>query len=235
MKNIHVNMKNNRKGFTILELLLATTVFSTILLVLTTTIIRLNGTYYQAIIRSQTLNATKNIVSTVTQQIQTSSSDFVYNGGSLTWSFTAASVNPKLYEAYYCIGDNEYIYQIGGLVVATPGNYDEAYYGLILKNDAQCKNPGPSISQNNNDLSSTTPGLGSGNVFNLVPNNMRLLKFDIVRVPNTTRLYKVDVKMAYGNDGNYDNDPIDANYQKCYPKAYYCAVIELVNYVEKLN
>lgn len=238
MKNTRMKQNSvNNKGFTILELVLATVVFSMVLVVLTQTIIRLNGSYYKGVIQTQTLHVAKNITSTLSQQIQTASSaDSVFGSvvsspPSINWNKSAAAANPAGYEGYVCIGNNEYIYQLGGLVVSIPSKYNEAYGSLILQNDSTCINPGPTISNATNNLGASLSS--TGNVLSLVPTNMRLLKFNVTLVSNTKNLYKIDVKVAYGDDSNFDNNPADANYQKCYSSSYYCSVIELVTYVDK--
>ena len=237
MKNTRMKQNSvNNKGFTILELVLATVVFSMVLVVLTQTIIRLNGSYYKGVIQTQTLHVAKNITSTLSQQIQTASSaDSVFGSvvsspPSINWNIAAAT-NPTGYEGYVCIGNNEYIYQLGGLVVSNPQKYNEAYGSLILQYDSTCINPGPTSSTLLNILG--VPLSITGNVLSLVPTNMRLLKFNVTLVSNTKNLYKIDVKVAYGDDSNFDNNPADANYQKCYSSSYYCSVIELVTYVDK--
>ena len=60
----------NNQGFTILELLIATTVFSVILLVVTTGIIRIGNIYYKGITASKTQESIRNISSELSSSIQ---------------------------------------------------------------------------------------------------------------------------------------------------------------------
>lgn len=62
-----------QKGFTIVELLIATMVFSVVLLVLTAGIIQIGRVYYKGITESQTQAATRAIVNAVKQDLQFSS------------------------------------------------------------------------------------------------------------------------------------------------------------------
>jgi len=60
----------NQKGFTLLELLIATTIFSTILLLCTFGLINVGNIYYKGLITSRTQNATRNVMDTLSQSIQ---------------------------------------------------------------------------------------------------------------------------------------------------------------------
>ena len=83
-------MKNNmnQKGFTIIELMIATVIFSIVLLVLTENIISISNDYYQGVVQTQTINATKNIVDTIAQQIKlsTSTDSIIFSRPILTWT-----------------------------------------------------------------------------------------------------------------------------------------------------
>lgn len=86
-------MKTNQKGFTILELLIATTVFSVILLIATTGIIRIGNMYYKGITTSKTQEALRGISSEIASSIQ------LANGSKTNVSATR-----------FCLGDNRYTY-----------------------------------------------------------------------------------------------------------------------------
>ena len=80
MKNlISPAVKLRNKGFTIVELLIATAVFSFILLVVTTGIIRLGNMYYKGVISSRTQESIRNIVSETSSAIQFAQSSKVLN------------------------------------------------------------------------------------------------------------------------------------------------------------
>jgi len=227
MKNKYLS---NSKGFTILELLIATTVFSAILLVLTQVVIRLTGTYYHGVIQNQTLNVAKNITNNIVQQIQFTGGYVYPKGDPLRWDITAIhdDTTLKKYESYLCIGNNQYVYQLYGI---NDGNTSNG--SLILSYNPQCSTIGPLLNYGSSwDLRNSNT-VSSSYYVNLVPNHMRLVKFDISQ--QFGNLYKVDVKVAYGADASPANTGIGFNTGTgdCNPNSSYCATTELVTYVEK--
>jgi len=226
-KNIH-----NSKGFTILELLIATTVFSAILLVLTQVVIRLTGTYYHGVIQNQTLNVAKNITNNIVQQIQFTGGDIVQTDRitdiPMKWDSSRTNALDFLskYESYLCIGPNQYVYQLGGM-------YDNASSqgSLTLSYNTQCSTTNP-IENDNWDFR-VSHIISSNYYINLIPKGMRLVKFKVNQ--QFGNLYKVDVKVAYGADASPANTGIGFNNDTgdCNPNSSYCATTELVTFVEK--
>jgi len=139
------NINNN--GFTVIELLIATSVFSAILLVLTQVVIRLSGTYYHGVIQNQTLNVAKNISNNIVQQIQFTGGDIVFPPNPTKWTTGILDSRLPQYENYLCIGANQYVYQLGGRFdnKSTKG-------ALVLSYNPQCSNVGPQIAPNFWDL-----------------------------------------------------------------------------------
>src|ERR1700677_3100882 len=79
LKNIS---SQNESGFTIIELLIATLVFSTILLIATYGVIQIGRTYTKGYIGSLTQNTTRSIVDQISQAIQLSGPNTVQTGSS---------------------------------------------------------------------------------------------------------------------------------------------------------
>ena len=68
-------MKLNNKGFTLLELLIATTVFSVILLLCTFGLIQVGRNYYKGITLSRAQNSARSVMNLLTQSVQYSGSN----------------------------------------------------------------------------------------------------------------------------------------------------------------
>ena len=64
--------KSNQSGFTIIELVIATLVFSTVLLIATFGVIQISRTYIKGFLASETENTTRSIIDDVTQAVQLS-------------------------------------------------------------------------------------------------------------------------------------------------------------------
>lgn len=87
----------NQKGFTIIELMVATTTFSVVLLIATTTLIAVGRLYSKNIIQSTTQETARNASEEVTRTFQFSNTDIV----------PLADVGNQ---RSFCIGDTKYTY-----------------------------------------------------------------------------------------------------------------------------
>lgn len=93
------------RGFTLVELMIATTVFAMVLLVLTAGIIQISRTYQKGIVQSKTLNVARAIADDVAQSIQ-------FAGGTI-----ANSPDPSI--PGFCIGTRSYSPNPGAQVDGT--------------------------------------------------------------------------------------------------------------------
>jgi prepilin-type N-terminal cleavage/methylation domain-containing protein len=87
-----MSFKNNSKGFTITELLIATAVFSLVLLVFMAAFLRIGQLFYKGVYMSNTQEAARSIVQGVADDLRLSSSD----------SYSKVSASS------YCIGNHSY-------------------------------------------------------------------------------------------------------------------------------
>ena len=111
----------NNQGFTILELLIATTVFSVILLVVTTGVIRIGNIYYKGITSSKTQESIRNISSEFSSSIQFA------NGIKVPGSL------PRI----FCLGNTRYTYFLNREY--TRGNESgSGIYSEILSSGSAC-------------------------------------------------------------------------------------------------
>lgn len=94
---------NNDDGFTVLELMIATTMFTVILLLCTYGLVEIGKIYYKGIITSRTQTVARGVIDSVSQTIQFSGSD------------TMQSIP----NTAYCFGNTRYTYQINNRVSST--------------------------------------------------------------------------------------------------------------------
>ena len=110
-------MSVNNKGFTILELLIATSVFSVILLLCTFGLIQVGKSYYKGVALTRTQNVARNVMGTLTQSIQ-------FSGETPTGTLPGGAV-PTSYGSF-CFGSLRYQYRLNSLAnskVGTSGGY----------------------------------------------------------------------------------------------------------------
>ncbi len=112
------NKTLSEQGFTILELLIATTVFSFILLVVTTGIIRIGNMYYKGLTSSRTQETVRNVTTELAASIQ-------FAGGEKR----SVDGSPNV----FCLGNFRYTYFLNGRY--TIGN--ETNSGLYVEELAE--------------------------------------------------------------------------------------------------
>ncbi len=113
-----MNVIKNNKGFTLLELLISTTVFSVILLLCTFGLVQVGRNYYRGATITRTQNVSRSVMSTLTQSIQFSGSDAT---GTLPAVGTLAVPPPA--DGTFCIGSLGYTYKLYTKVGDTSADY----------------------------------------------------------------------------------------------------------------
>ena len=116
MKRISM-YRTSQQGFTIVELMIATMVFSVILIVITIGVLHFSNDYYRGVNSSTTQNIARGVTDTVTQALQ-------FSGGGLNGPGGSPS-------GYYCIGNQRFQYTLG---VKLPS----ASHGLYQVTDPLC-------------------------------------------------------------------------------------------------
>lgn len=119
----------NQKGFTIIELLIATTVFSLVLLVASAAVVQIGKMYYKGLISSRTQDVTRSVIEDASRDLQFSNSK--------GFSVGAPDGDKKV----YCLGDHRYTYDLGKQVAS-------GVHGLVQDTSGDSCVPG--------DMSSTT-------------------------------------------------------------------------------
>lgn len=194
-------MKNKNCGFTIIELLIATAVFSAVLLISLTGFLQLSRLFYKGVSLTQTQQTAQEIVEDVSTALQ------------FAPSAVLDCVNASPSCNYYCIGGVRYTFNLSQQVDLA--NAPAADSGGLIRD----KLPG---------ATACAPPLGPGNVplkspKELLGGKMRLAKFTVCVVdyncpgsgpPPATApqslLYAIDVKIAYGDDESLESPDTEA-------------------------
>lgn len=167
----------NQKGFTIAELMIATLVFSVVLLIATTSIIEVGHTYYKGINEANTQDTARTIMENIGQAIQ-------FGGGTITATQTAQPGTMQ----QFCVGNQQYSYDLGAqLVTGTPGS-GQTNASVRVTNLPACN-------------SSSTPQTGGTEL--LAP-RMRISDLSVTPLTDGTS-YRIHVKVAYGDDDLLSN------------------------------
>lgn len=200
-------------GFTIIELLVATVVFSVVLLVVTAGILQISRVYYKGVTEANTQNVARSIIDTISQAIQ-------FNGGNVTT--TPGSPTPGSPYAF-CIGNQQFSYTLGYQMVDNPDSAKfQTYHALVANTVAGCTSSTPAQNVRQQAV------IGR----ELLSPNMRLSKLSITSAG--ANLYRIEVRVAYGDDDLLKTPTgattpcIDAN-----AGTQFCAISELSTVVTK--
>ena len=205
--------KDNSSGFTIIELLVATAVFSVLLLVITFGILQISRVYYKGITESNTQNAARSIMDLMTQSIQ-------FSGGDVMTT-TSTPETPQA----FCVGNEQFSYVAGmQLIESSESRGDnQTYHSIVQTTTAGCADPDPPAGLIN---SPDVPGR------ELLAPNMRLANLNIDLIE--PGLYRVEVRVIYGDDDLLTNPTgPDATCISETAGTQFCAVSELSTIVRK--
>jgi prepilin-type N-terminal cleavage/methylation domain-containing protein len=202
-----------QQGFTIVELMIATLIFSVILLIVTMGILQITRVYFKGVTEANTQNTARSVIDTVSQAIQ-------FSGGPVTP--TAGSGTPSSPKAF-CVGDQRFSYDTGWqLEDGSPDNTKhQAFHTLVMDTFANCNQ-------------STPQGLGQQAVSGreLLSPHMRLANIQVSNVG--TNLYRVTVRVVYGDDDLLTNPTgTDASCKGISAGTQFCSVSELSTVVVK--
>lgn len=173
-------MHKRQDGFTIIELLIATAVFSMVLLVLTAGVLSIGRSYQRGVIETRTHTTARAIVDEVSQAMQFSGPDSKGTDGTPLNSAPAGSLG-------YCIGSKVYSFKQGVQVTGTT----HALVSHPVNPAASCGSAS-AIPQN-------LPSTAAPGSLELLSDKMRLSKFDVRRVTGTD-LYTITIRIVYGEN-----------------------------------
>jgi type II secretory pathway pseudopilin PulG len=213
-------------GFTIVELMIATSVFAIILLLSLAGFLQIGQLFYKGVNITQTTNALNQAATSLKNDIlfdNSSSAITILNAANVT--LPDGTVIPR---KYFCAGSNRYAY-ILGRQLDREAQADEmknfpvgGWYRFALLKDRYsgggCPDP----------FTSPTPFVAADTT-ELLGNKMRLSDLQITQLPSTNdKLYTVNIRIAYGDDQVLEN-PNSANPSCRSSPAYskYCFVDDL--------
>lgn len=201
-------------GFTIVELMIATMVFSVVLLIVTAGILQVARVYYKGITELNTQNTARGVMDTIAQSIQFSGGDVLPTPASPT-----AGV-----DYFFCAGDAQFSYRLGWQVENELDlTKHRTWHGLVRDTSGGCS--GLSSAQN--------LGLETVDGSDLLGQHMRLAKLVVEPIPDTDK-YRIQVRVVYGDDDLLNNPTeSDASCKAVSAGTQFCAVSELSTVVVK--
>ena len=202
------------QGFTIVELLIATSVFAIILLLVTYGILQIGRTYSKGVTETKTQQTASDVMDAITQDIQFDSSGAVLAAPSSGGNYVI------------CIGNDRYTILTGKELIEPPAvpnvAQDQSNYAVLVDTDlvGGCSTGTPQ--------SLPPPPNQPTKPVELLAPFMRVATISVT--PQAGNLYTVEVKVVYGADGD-----LNSSHDGCQSGTtnQYCAVSDLTSTVEK--
>ena len=107
-------MRDKQRGFTLVELMIASTAFSLVLLIASSTAVQIGKLYYKGLIQSKTQETARNIADEITQSFQFGSGDLLMGANTTTMPTPLPAGLQQM-----CVGDTRYTYAINQRVSST--------------------------------------------------------------------------------------------------------------------
>lgn len=207
-------LRKQQRGFTIIELMIATTIFSLVLMICLAAIMTITRMYYQGTLQARTQNRVREIVDEVADEIRYQPGEIVATADSPTSPTrltsavenadgTPGSVNPVEpfnYDGQHCVGTIRYRYVLGfktttDAQVANVTTDDRNAVGTLVRETL----PGAC----NEVLADDEVGpelIENTAVESMLDENMRLLEFEIASTGIAQDSYRIAATIAYGDD-----------------------------------
>jgi type II secretory pathway pseudopilin PulG len=170
-------MKQSAAGFTVLELMVATSVFAVVMLVLTAGVLAFSRDYFRSINQSNTQATARNIMNDIVQNIE--------------FGNNLQPLNPNNPAVGVCVDQTSYSYAVGYEVVESPSASDQLRHGLVKASGGDCGGISTAVNLKNPISASVH------NQQELLGDHMRL--GDLTINPLGGGAYAVHVRVIYGD------------------------------------
>lgn len=199
-------LSRNQEGYTIVELLIATAIFSVVLLLCAAAIVHVGRMYYKGVITTRTQETSRKIVDDVAQSIQ-------FGPGSEDPAAFVRLVSAGGLNAY-CIGSIRYTFNSGQSLGSAPGQTPHVLWKDRIS-DGVCQ-----------------PVAFAAGAEELLGENMRLPQFVITPSGN---LWNISVRVTYGDSPQLYESPSFEFCKGSSAGGQFCAVSAFnTNVVERL-
>ncbi len=202
--------KHDQAGFTIIELLIATTVFSFFLLLTSSMILQISRTYYKSTLEAKTQESAREIISEISQAIQVSDGTVTPISPAFSGGTTSS----------FCAGSARFTFRPGIEQFENGTAPDQANHVLVAD--------------------SVPAGCPTGSLTAFSSNTQRELMPDRTRLADLTvtplgalGLYTIKVRLVYGDAEVLSNPGLTNAGCAAIRTSQFCAISELTTTVQK--
>ncbi len=203
-------LQKHQQGFTIIELMISTVIFSLVLLICLQGIVQVTRAYYKGVTQSRTQEVARNLLDEITQTIQLSGSVITFDDpADFGPTINVTQVSQGI--GIFCAGNKKYTYALDRKVSeSTNENLKEIRNAMIVEEEA-CTNT-PELTSP--DILDRDVGTNSVPTRSLLAENMRLTEFrvekttpgDVDSVKDGADLWEISIGIAYGDQDLFSTD-----------------------------
>ncbi|MCL4358169.1 prepilin-type N-terminal cleavage/methylation domain-containing protein [Patescibacteria group bacterium] len=189
----------NNKGFTIIELMIATTVLSILLLLSSMVLVNVGSLFSKGVNMSNVQNDARSIIQQVASDIQFSGSTLNDGGPTNAISYIYVDYGYPVTVYAYCFGDIRYSFVDASSWISIPGDFAPSNWPHELWRDKMTGQDSCSplnIGESNPTCDGNTTCLSSQGGSELTGDNMHLATFNIVAY--NAQLYGIFVGLVFG-------------------------------------
>lgn len=180
--------ERHQQGFTIVELLIATAVLSTILVTVTIVMLNIGSLYYKGVNQALVQNTARTVEDEVSQRLELSTEPHIQ---SVPGGAGAAGA--------YCIDNTRYTYVIGVQIGNTPHGGGTLFKHVLWRDKIHSADAcvTANLAADNPSLGSDSGGVDAEDGTELMAPRSRLISFSVNPL---TSPYKFNIGVAYGDD-----------------------------------
>ena len=229
-------MKNRtqaRKGFTIVELMFATLVFSVVLLLCLNALVQMGRLYYKGVTTSETQSSARAVLDEISQAIQFSAATIVppsrVVGPDVAVTGGSATANA---DGYFCVGTTRYSYVMDRELNSNPSTPVSTFKQVrhVLWADVV---PLCQAGMSPVDLTQATPSAGGRE---LLGANMRITRLRMTKLSTNDSTWSIQLTVMYGDEDLVTVYPEDTTRKVCKSGqvgTQFCALSELSTIVKR--
>lgn len=234
-------------GFTIVELMISTVIFSLVMLICLTGMVQVSRAYYKGITHTRTQEATRILFEEISQTIQLSGST-IARSEPVNAGPTIPVGDVVEGTGVFCAGNKKYTYALDRKVSDASNEGRKEIKNAIISEDVKCSDVLTPA-----DLNSQV----TGSQRSLLGEDMRLTKFAVtpviadssVDMKEGSQLWRVEISVVYGDQDLLATDDDDNLYQGTYVDdfgnlnsrvicragtgAEFCSIVELSTIVSR--
>lgn len=188
----------NQRGFTILELMIATVIFSVLLLGAATLLVQIGRLYYKGVVSSRTQETVRNVTDDIGRTLQ-------FSGEAITRHNPAfrdvATPNGSVRIHSFCVGSTRYSYILDGQVSSTVSTYEPGENRQNFVPHGLWRDQDPDVNSSNCEPKDLLDAdvIRASNGREMLGENMRLYRF-MQPQDNEDGLASYAVGVVFGQD-----------------------------------